>query len=685
MTGKDVAVSRPLGTAAWHNSGGPAGVSRGQAELFIGLDDAGGSVTMVDDRHVLVVAGTRSGKGVSVIIPNLCLWPGSAVVIDPKGENAWVTARRRGAGSTYTHGMGQTVHILDPFDVLKVGWEQRNELLAAYNPMSMLDKDSPELVDNAFRLADALIVQENSKEPFWEESARAILKAVLLHVATWPAYVTTRTLMTVRRLLQEGKAEERRIAAMSLGNQAPSALSLLFKEMQRNPACNGLIATAGAQWEHMESASGRTLASILQVVASNTEFLDSPGMQRCLSQTTFRLSDLKTDPKGVSLYLCLPQRFMPTHARWLRLMVSLIVTQMERIAAPPANGAPVLMVLDEFPALRRMRVLEDAAAQMAGFGVKFMFVCQTLAQLKDIYRDNWETLVANSGLKIFFGNDDHFTREYASKLIGDHEVVRTTGSGSESRGTTWSSGTSVTAGDTSGSSSSVTWSADKPMSGTYGTSSSRSLSVANTYSSGGSRGETKGWSQSVHRRAFLSPDEIGRMFGDPVLPRALVLASGHQPLSLRRTFYFCWSPLRGRYDMHPHFRRPPTLKEVAAEEEAARLRAIWDARIKKQGIDSAKRALADLEQQKLQTKLREQEERYRQRQARGWVRNFYSDRFDLEMPWIFGVLLLPVIAVLFLPFMLLCWAAYDVHHIWGWIIYTLFFGSIGFLVYFLFW
>ena len=49
-----------------------------------------------DDRHVCLVSGSRSGKGTTVIIPNLCLWPGSVVVVDPKGENATVAAARRG-------------------------------------------------------------------------------------------------------------------------------------------------------------------------------------------------------------------------------------------------------------------------------------------------------------------------------------------------------------------------------------------------------------------------------------------------------------------------------------------------------------------------------------------------------------------------------------------------------------
>jgi hypothetical protein len=41
-----------------------------------------------DDRHALTVAGTRTGKGTSLIVPNLLSHPGSVVAIDPKGELA---------------------------------------------------------------------------------------------------------------------------------------------------------------------------------------------------------------------------------------------------------------------------------------------------------------------------------------------------------------------------------------------------------------------------------------------------------------------------------------------------------------------------------------------------------------------------------------------------------------------
>src|SRR5277367_365293 len=91
-----------------------------------------------------------------------------------------------------------------------------------------------------------------------------------------------------------------------------------------------------------------------------------------------------------------------------------------------------------------MEVIENAVAQAAGFGVKFLFVTQNLPQLRHEYGENWETFISNSGLKMFFQIDDHFTGDYLSKLLGEREVRRQSRSGSDSQSTSTTDGTSST-------------------------------------------------------------------------------------------------------------------------------------------------------------------------------------------------------------------------------------------------
>ncbi|WP_439573918.1 type IV secretory system conjugative DNA transfer family protein [Phreatobacter sp.] len=133
-------------------------------DYWLGFDSKGQGVAFRDNRHVLVCGGTRGGKGVSFIVPNLCLWPGSMVVIDPKGENAVVTARRRAGGSVYCHGLGQRVRILDPMGAVARSGDDFADLKSSYNPLTLIDADKPESIDIAARVADALIVSEGTSD-----------------------------------------------------------------------------------------------------------------------------------------------------------------------------------------------------------------------------------------------------------------------------------------------------------------------------------------------------------------------------------------------------------------------------------------------------------------------------------------------------------------------------------------
>lgn len=428
-------------------------------------------VGYLDDRHVCLVSGSRGGKGTTSIIPTLLTWPGSVCVVDPKGENATVTAARRGKGSEHCQGLGQAVHVLDPFKAAQVG----DSLYGRFNPLDALDPANEETIDEAGRIADAVVVIHESNDPFWDESARAMVKGLILHILTAPEYEGRRNLITLRKLITRGDWESVEALRAAGEKDIPPAHGLLWTGLANNPAFDGLVAGIGDSFTNMLLNSPKQFESVLQVANRNTEFIDSPAMQRCLEASDFKLSELKTRPEGLSLYLCLPQRYMSTHYRWLRMMIALTVTEMEKVRGKPAAGHPVLMVLDEFAGLKRMEVIENAVAQIAGYGVKLFFSLQSLEQLKGAYKENWETFLANSGLKVFFNLEDNFSRDYVSKLIGETEVVRevrsssegeseseslsrsTSRSQSESRGRSSSSGTSDSEGTNSSTSTGKSW------------------------------------------------------------------------------------------------------------------------------------------------------------------------------------------------------------------------------------
>jgi type IV secretory pathway TraG/TraD family ATPase VirD4 len=612
-----------LGTAAWGESDGKVIKSYDDGQFLVGLQDSGEEVGLRDDQHGLIVAGPRGGKGIALLIPNLITYPGSVVVIDPKGENAMVTARRRGGGNQFTAGMNQKVVLLDPMREVTTRFDDFDDIRGAFNPLSLLKASRPESIDDAARIADGFIYGENLNDPYWNNAAKDLLVALMLHIATSPDFTDNeRTLAKVFDLLLAGQSDASEAVTALDDKKKPSALQLLFMAMTRNRAFDGLVARYGRSFLNLASTSAKQFNSVLGVLVAALNFLRSPNMRACVSKSTFALHELKTLARGLSLYVCLPQRDLNTHYGWLRMMVSLITAEMERVKEQPATGHRLLMILDEFPALKRMAVLENAAAQIAGFGVKLIFVVQTLAQLKDIYKDNWETFVGTCGVKLFFCNDDHFTREYVSKLIGEHEIIRTSVSTSVTSGSNRNEGRNEGESRTWGSSVQKTPGRED----TKSKSSSAGRSWSRSESKGWSESTTRGTTYSVHKRALLTPDEVGREFGDRGDPRVLVLLSGRQPIALRRRYYFDKIGFAGFYDCHRDHPVPYTKVEAKqlreehkrnalAQAEAQRRKAEEEHRLRQQMAWAEAAARAERELQA----ARRREKNERRRITRIWI------------------------------------------------------------------
>jgi type IV secretory pathway TraG/TraD family ATPase VirD4 len=569
----------PLGTAQWmglreatQRLGMPADNLSDRLWIGEALDAEATTLGYTDDRHVTLISGTRGGKGAGVIVPNLCRWRGSCIVIDPKGENATVTARRRGEGSDYTHGLGQEVRILDPFGEVPLA----SSLKARFNPLDVIDPDSDLAVDDAGRIAAAIIVRESKNDPFWEDAARGLMKGLILHVLTFPSFKDIRNLVTVRKLLMEGDWLGIEAARAMGVEKLPTPFAMLWQSMIRNKAFDGVVSGVGEQMFSMADKAEKTLSGILEQARTSTVFLDGAPMRRLLEKSDFDLAAIKTSARGLTIYLTLPQRYMDTHFRWLRLMVTLTLGEMERIKGRPKTGHPTLFLLDEFPGLKRMEVIENAVAQGAGFGVKFFFVTQNLPQLKHEYDENWETFISNSGLKIFFQVDDHFSRDYLSNLLGEREVRRQSRSRSDAQSTSTTEGTSST--NTSGRSDNRSFSGlyktifgnPRAQSESISSGSSFSDSRGTSRSTSQSNSKTDGWSEGVHKRPLLSPDEIGRFLSriddksNPAYPGLiLALTPGQHPLAARRINYFESPKFEGCFDPHPDHPPPLTLAELA--------------------------------------------------------------------------------------------------------------------------
>lgn len=372
------AVPTTFGSSRWadiqdldeHNVLGTGGIRLGHVISGNILQ----AVTYKGDRHCLTVAPTRSGKGTTQIIPNLLTYKGSTVIIDPKGENAKITAAARLA-------MGQDVQIVDPWNIANVeGFDA-----ACFNPLDWLKAGDVDITENAMILADALVVKGQSSEAFWDQEATAFLQGLILYVATDPEEDGQRTLTRVRELtLLDGEDQQ-----------------ALFTRMLNSQ--HHIVASTGSRCLQKEE---KLLSSVITTAQAHTHFLDSARIQENLSKSDFRFEDLKRKP--MTIYLVLPADRLVTFAPWLRLLIQQSLTVNARnIEERPEK--PVLFILDEMAALGRLSMIEQAYGLMAGYGLQIWGIVQDLNQLERIYGKGWQSFISNTGMLNYFGSSDEMT------------------------------------------------------------------------------------------------------------------------------------------------------------------------------------------------------------------------------------------------------------------------------------
>lgn len=382
--------SAPLGPVTTHGSaqfadernargalGGPHGLIVGRA--------AGGWLMRYDGPgHLLTFAPTRSGKGVGTVLPNLLLADRAILCVDPKGENARISARARARFGP--------VHVLDPFGV-------SGQPTAAYNPLTALDPFGLDLAEDAALIAEALVYDppEQVSEAHWNEEAKALIAGLIMHVVTHPS-AEGPTLAAVRDLL----------------TTAPTKFAATLKAMQAGPAADGLVARAANR--HLGKAD-REATGVLSAAQRHTHFLDSRRITDSLARSDFSFEDLREG--HATVFLVLPPERLGTHARWLRLLVAQALHSLARNPGAPRQApSPILFLLDEFATLGRLEPLAQAYGLMAGYGVQLWAILQDLHQLKALYGERHGTFIANAAVTQVFNVADFDTAQWVSRTLG---------------------------------------------------------------------------------------------------------------------------------------------------------------------------------------------------------------------------------------------------------------------------
>lgn len=358
-----------------------------------------------DLRPSLVTGGTRSGKGRGHVMPTLLSWPASVLVHDPKKELWRLSAGWR---SRFSHAL-----YFDPRDPASACWNPLSEIQPGPGELAQVQR----LVSI---LSDPGGVRDD--EAIWDRAASEILEAVILHVL-YTAEDSDKTLLTVRTLLADLDDAAERMAR-----------TLHRRGADGDAEVHPFIATAVKGYAAMHD---RFRTSVQGTARSYLKWLAGEDIERALSRSDFAMADLMCADHPLSLYV----QVAPADAAALRPLVRLLfyaaaqALTVEEGAA--GDGRPkrhkLLMLMDEFPLLGRVSFFEKSLRLLSGYGVKVMFVAQSLNDIVETYGAN-NTILDNCAVYTAFSALDPLTQDKVSKLTGAVLETRISRSGPDGLG-----------------------------------------------------------------------------------------------------------------------------------------------------------------------------------------------------------------------------------------------------------
>jgi type IV secretion system protein VirD4 len=367
--------------------------------------------------HVLALAPTRSGKGVGLVIPTLLSWPHSVVVYDIKGENFALTSgwRARDLRSR----------------VLKFDPTAADSSSARFNPLAEVRVGTEYEVQDVQNIVQMIVDPDGraaeGQEAHWITTAAALLTGVILHVL----YAENdKSLGGVAKALSDPQFDNMNQYWEYLSNAIhdPSGERDWRDAHGRPTQTHPVVAMAA---HDMLMRDERESTSVLSTANRFLTLYRDPIVARNVSQSDFAIEDLMQQDDPVSLYLVIP----PAHLDRVRTLTRLILSQILRRHTADmrfeggrnvaAYKQRLLLMIDEFPSLGRIEIVQSALAYMAGYGIKAYLICQDVAQLSAAYggvsgRD--EAIMANCHVQVAFAPNKIESMELISKLAGTMTV-----------------------------------------------------------------------------------------------------------------------------------------------------------------------------------------------------------------------------------------------------------------------
>lgn len=381
------------------------------------------------NRNCLIIGKPGSGKSRYWVKPNVLSTANETLIVtDPKGEllaSTGYALKEKGMDirvlnlqSKWLSDHYNPFHYIRRYDheqlLEKYNGDEAAVERAIKDNLDIVQDDVMTLINTIMEATKSDTLDSSSGDPFWEKAESLFLQSIFYYIL-YNEPKRNQNFQTVLRCIREAKMDQ----------QGNSPLGDRFEIWRKKDPNNVGI----KQWDHfmVTASSPKMMSTIITTASTRLGPFNIEEIKELTSEDTMDFDRIgKKGKEGAVAYFIITEPNNSTFNFIANLMYRQIFTIMDRNAKENGGSlaTPCNLYMDEWRQLGKIPRFVENLSYVRGLNVGITIIVQSVSQLKEVYKDGWETIVDDCDYLLFLGSGSNETLKYMEEKLGKQTLTK---------------------------------------------------------------------------------------------------------------------------------------------------------------------------------------------------------------------------------------------------------------------